>query len=284
MKIIGIGEILWDVLPSGEHLGGAVFNFAAHARLLGHEVHFVSAVGIDERGEKALARARELGLDTRFLRRVAEAPTGIVSVVLDAGGQPTFTIHRPAAYDFVQLDESDFDALLRPAPDWICYGTLHQMAPRARALTRRLVESAPAARRFYDINLRIDSFDRDTIRQSLGWASMAKLNDSEMREMGAIFGLPASSTREFCPAFAGRFGLDGVCVTLGARGCAILWDGEYVEAEGRKVQVVDTVGAGDAFSAALLDGLGRGWPLEQVAGHANARGAWVASRPGAIPA
>jgi len=109
MKIVSIGEILWDVFPNAEHLGGAAFNFAAHARRLGHEVEFVSGVGDDERGRRALARAEELGMSTRFIRVIPGVPTGIVSVEIDPGGQPAFTIHRPAAYDYADFDREDLN-------------------------------------------------------------------------------------------------------------------------------------------------------------------------------
>src|SRR4029077_8205689 len=119
MKIISLGEVLWDILPSAEHLGGAPFNFAWHAPNLGHEVCFVSAVGNDQRGRQALEKMAESGLSTSFIRRVSDYPTGTVAVAMDSLGLPTYTIHRPAAYDFPVLSPADLEALLNPAPDWI---------------------------------------------------------------------------------------------------------------------------------------------------------------------
>ena len=283
MKIVCIGEILWDVFPDAEHLGGASFNFAAHARRFGHEVLFVSGVGDDDRGRRALARAGELGLSTRFIQVIPGAATGIVSVEVDSAGQPSFTIHRPAAYDYATLDQADLDELTSPAADWVAYGTLFQMTGATRALTERLLRAAEGSSFFYDVNLRSASYDEQTVRRSLEFADIVKMNDAEVAILASTFGVPCESTGAFSRSFAERFGLSSVSVTMGARGCALLGNGEFVEAPGYPVQVADTVGSGDAFSAALLDGIGRGWPASRIADFANRVGALVASRAGAIP-
>lgn len=105
MKILSVGEVLWDVFEAKEHLGGAAFNFAAHANVLGHSVSFISAVGIDRRGRRVVEKMKTMGLDTRFIHQVPDIPTGFVTVHLDPYGQPRFTIHRPAAYDFPALSD-----------------------------------------------------------------------------------------------------------------------------------------------------------------------------------
>lgn len=283
MRILSIGEILWDVFDDGEHLGGAPFNFAAHAAQLGHDVCFLSAVGEDERGRRALARVRELGLTGRYIARLPGAPTGTVTVRLSSDGQPSFTIHRPAAYDLVDLSSEELDLLAAAQPEWICFGTLHQMHPNARRLTRRVLAAVPAARRFYDVNLRPDSYTPGLVRELLADASVVKLNDAEVTVLGELLDLPASSLEDFCRANAERFGWEAICVTRGAEGCSLLLGGQFVEAPGLAVQVADTVGAGDAFSAAFLHGLGAGWPPARIAAFANRVGAFVAGRPGAIP-
>src|SRR5579864_8565425 len=123
MKIVSLGEVLWDILPTTEHLGGAPFNFALHARNLGHEVCFVSAVGDDPRGQRALTHMEAAGLSTRFVRRTSDYPTGTVSVTLDAVGNPQYQIHCPAAYNFPALTPADFEALLTPPPQWLSFCT-----------------------------------------------------------------------------------------------------------------------------------------------------------------
>jgi len=283
MTIVTIGEILWDVFPDTEHLGGASFNFAVHARRLGHEVFFVSAVGEDQRGRRALERMKELDLPAGFVRTAPGAATGHVTVALDSGGQPRFTLHRPAAYDLVELAGGDLERLAALRPAWIYYGTLHQMNPHAREVTRRLVDAIPGARCFYDINLRVDSYERSLVRWLMTRADVVKLNDAEAEAVEAMFDTASASLEDFCRSYARQFGWESICVTRGARGCAVLAAGEYAEAEGYPVRVADTVGAGDAFAAAFLHGLGCGWPAAQIADFANRVGAVVAGKPGGTP-
>ncbi|MGH9405140.1 MAG: PfkB family carbohydrate kinase [Terriglobia bacterium] len=285
MKIIVLGEILWDIFEDGEHLGGAPFNFAAHARRLGHDVTFVSAVGADVRGKEALARASALGLSTRYIREVAGQPTGIVPVTIDAEGQPRFTICRPAAYDYVSLSEHDLCELSTPAAHWIYFGTLHQTSPRARETLAQLRGANPRARRFYDVNLRPQSYDAQLVRSLLAEASFVKLNEEEARLVCALLGAPAdASISQFCRTNALAFGWEGVCVTRGASGCALLVGDDYAEVAGYPAVAADTVGAGDAFAAAFLHGLNQGWATAKIGDFANRVGALIASRRGAIPA
>lgn len=283
MRIAVIGEILWDVFPDAERLGGAPFNLAAHARRLGHEVHFISAVGDDERGRAALDRMRELGLPARFVRIVPGQATGTVSVWVHPDGQPDFTIHRPAAYDYTSLDDGELAELVAWRPDWLTFGTLHSMHPEARRLTRRLIEALSAARRLYDVNLRKENYTPELVRELMAQATAVKLNDAEALEIQRLFDQPCRDIEEFADRFAGHFGWEIVAITRGAEGCALWRKGEWVEAPGYRVQVVDAVGAGDAFAAALLHGLDAGWPLAQVADFANRVGALIASRAGAVP-
>lgn len=290
MKIISLGEVLWDILPWGtlpeaEHLGGAPFNFALHARNLGHEVSLVSAVGNDDRGRRALELMERAGLSTRFVHRTPDHPTGTVTVSFDPSLGPQYLIHRPAAYDFPALSAADLNALLTPAPDWIYFGTLQQMSLPARSLTERLLSAAPAARRFYDVNLRAGSFTPNLVRNLIRQAHVLKLNQQELSFVKEMCGIAEGSLEQFCREIARAFELETVCVTRGAEGCALLLEGEgeYVEASGFPIQVADAIGAGDAFSAALVHGIGSGWPALQAADFANRVGALVASRSGGAP-
>jgi fructokinase len=284
MHILGVGEILWDLIGGSEHLGGAVLNFSVQSARLGHRASLVSAVGDDARGHLALVRARELGLSTRFIRTVPDHPTGIVTVTVDAGGQPSYVIHRPAAYDFASLDDADFAALADPPPDWIAFGTLHSMHPKARQLLRTVIERFPNARRFYDINLRRDSYTPKLVASLCERAHVVKLNDVEVGMVGEMLGTPEPTLERFCRTYGARFGWQAVCVTRGSDGCALLLGDEYLEAKGFRVTVADTVGAGDAFAAALVHGIDAGWPPGKIADFANRLGALVASRTGGVPA
>ncbi|MGH9470606.1 MAG: carbohydrate kinase family protein [Terriglobia bacterium] len=283
MKIVSIGEVLWDVVGGEEHLGGAPLNFSVHASRLGHEVRLVSAVGCDPRGRRILDRMERLGLDTRYVLQVNDQPTGIVSVELDAARQPRFTIHRPAAYDFAELSVSQLQEIRAWQPDWIYFGTLFQSSRQGRELVRQIIAAHPASRCFYDVNLRKGCYTAALVRGLIAAADIVKLNEDEAAESGSMLGIASGPLENFCGALARDFGLDAVCVTRGPHGCVLLLAGEYEETEGRAVTVCDAIGAGDAFAAALLHGIGSGWPPPRVAAFANRVGALVASRPGAIP-
>jgi len=280
LRVASLGEILWDLIGDKELLGGATFNFSVHLARLGHDVSFVSAVGDDGRGRRALEASAHLGLSTRFIRTVRDAPTGAVSVTVDAEGQPSYVLHRPAAYDFVTLNEADLDVL---SPAWIYHGTLQLIEPRMRDLLRRLTGRYPFARRFYDINLRRDSYNAPLLMDLLQGAHVVKLNDDEVIHLQKMAATCHESLESFCRDYASRHGWEAVCVTRGEHGCAILHGAEYVEVPGVAVRIADTVGAGDAFAAAFLHGLNAGWPASKIGAFANRLGAIVASRSGGVP-
>ncbi len=284
MKIVSIGEVLWDVIGEKEYLGGAALNFAAHAARLGHTVFFVSAVGRDERGRRVLERMEEIGLSTRYVRQISSHPTGIVSVELNSAGVPRFTLHHPAAYDAPELTNGEAAELLSPPPDWIYFGTLFQMSPQARDLTYRLIDSHCGARLFYDVNLRKDHNTIPLLRELMGRGRVVKLNEDEAAEVDRMFGRTSRSIEEFCRTYSAEFCWQSACVTRGEKGCAMLVNGEFVEAPGFSVKAVDTVGAGDAFAAAFVHGLSLKWPAPRIADFANRVAALVASRPGGTPA
>jgi fructokinase len=283
VKVISIGEVLWDIVGQEEHLGGATFNFSAHLSRLGHAVSFISAVGADELGQKVIDNMSRLGLTTDYLGIDKDHPTGTASVALASDGQPKFVLQRPAAYDFSQLTASQYERLFSRPVNWIYFGTLHQIYPQTRQLTKDLLERASGTRRFYDVNLRSDGYTPALIQQLMSQATIVKLNHEEVEAIAVMLGSRHGSIEEFCRNYANLYKWAGVCVTRGSLGCTVLMDGQYIEAPGYPVQVVDTVGAGDAFAAAFLHGLGNGWPIPKIADFANRVGALVASRPGAIP-
>ena len=171
MTIISIGEILWDVFPDTARLGGAPFNFAVNAHRLGHRVIFLSAVGDDERGRAALQRAAASRPGPRVHSGGGRrSPTGSVTVRLDAEGHPDFTIHRPAAYDCLALDDAQLRQLAELRPDWIYFGTLYPMEARACGVLHRLMHAVPDARRFYDVNLRRGCYTPELVRELLSLA------------------------------------------------------------------------------------------------------------------
>jgi fructokinase len=285
MRILSVGEILWDVIGQTEHLGGAPLNFAAHAQKLGHEVFPLSAVGDDERGRRALELIRRRGISTEFIRVLAGKPTGTAEVELDLDGKPTFRIVRPAAYDFVELSGSDLPGLIKLDPQWTYVGTLFHTSSAALASTLRLLHALPSTRCFYDINLRDQNWNLTAVEQLSSQATVVKLNDWEAECLDATFDMEGEheSIESFARRWADRFGVEIVCVTCGERGCSILKGGKLTQVPGFRVEIADTVGAGDAFAAGFVHGLSQGWDAPQIGRFANAVGAVVASRSGAIP-
>jgi fructokinase len=283
VQAISIGEVLWDLIGSDEHLGGAPFNFALHLRNLGHSVDFVSAVGGDERGQRVLSRMRDMGLPIDHVLPLVDHPTGTASVILDRNAQPRFVINHPAAYDFPILPDVEAERLCSKAPDLIYFGTLFQMSPMAREVTLKLLNKCSAARRFYDVNLRADSYKPDLVHELMSRATVVKVNNDEVAMITSMFSDRTESLEQFCRDYALKFGWEAVCVTRGAQGCALLLDDTFVSSPGYQVPVADTIGAGDAFAAGFAHGLLAGWEPDKIADFANRVGALVASRAGATP-
>lgn len=285
MRIVSIGEILWDILGEREFLGGAPLNFSICSLRLGDEVVLVSAVGNDRRGTLALQAIEAHGVGGECIQVIAGQPTGTATATMDESGSANFQIHRPVAYDLLNLKDSALAALAAKRPDWIYFGTLAQTSAGNEALLRRLIAAAPGVRCFYDMNLREGQWSGPLVERLSGLASILKLNEAEA-EM--LFGFARSSggfsLERFCEDWSGTYGLEMICITLGERGCAVWSGGGLQRFPGIDVKVVDTVGAGDAFSAAFLHGYARGWGLERTAAFANSLGSLVASRAGATPA
>jgi fructokinase len=285
MRVVSIGEVLWDVIGGAEYLGGAPLNFAAHAHKLGHEVYLVSAVGEDQRGARALDAIERLGIAREFVQIVSDRPTGTAEVELDPSGKPRFRIVRPAAYDCARLTPEVRSRIGGLQPDWIYFGTLFHTSTVALAATQVLLQELASAKRIYDVNLREGHWHLGTVEQLATSADVIKLSDSEAEFLDASLdaGGEQASVRDFCERWCEQYQCGTVCVTLGERGCVVYHDRVFTQAPGTKVEVSDTVGAGDAFAAAFVHGMGEGWPMDRCAAFANAVAALVASRPGAIP-
>lgn len=175
MKIISIGEIVWDVFEDSESIGGAPLNFAINANRLGHDLCFISAVGEDDRGDKALQYVTDSGLSIKFIKQIKGFSTGYVDVAIDReDGNTSYVIHRPAAYDFPALSLEQLNKIRSFAPDWIYFGTVQQMSDIARDLRKNLVELNPRAKRFYDMNLRSGNYTKELIKELLMETSILK--------------------------------------------------------------------------------------------------------------
>ncbi|MEP6960534.1 MAG: PfkB family carbohydrate kinase [Acidobacteriota bacterium] len=281
-QVVVLGEVLWDLFDHARRLGGASLNFGVHARRLGHGVRLISAVGADELGKQALETIAELDLDTRLLQTTSRFPTGTASVQTGPGGKIQFAISRPAAYDAVELSQNEIELLQLEGPGLFYFGTLFASTVQGKEVLNTLLSALARATKFYDLNLRPGSDSPDLVGELLQRTDIVKLNEDELQRVHEFTGLPAD-VEGFCRQGSDRYGWQAVGVTLGERGCAVLAGGQYVESIGHPVNVVDTVGAGDAFAAAFMHGLSLNWPAAEIASFANRVGALVASRHGAIP-
>jgi fructokinase len=281
-KLAGIGELLWDLLPAGPQLGGAPANFAYQAFALGGESAVISRIGDDPLGLEAITRLKLLGLSTDLLQIDAAAATGTASVELSADGQPHFVIHENVAWDRLQEEPASRAAVAQA--DAVCFGTLAQRSPAsARAVRELVAATSETALRVFDINLRQHYYSQQVIESSLELASVLKVNENELPVLAEMFDLQGT-TRDQISAITARFGLRAVAYTRGERGSLLHAGGEWSEHPGIPAVVADTIGAGDAFTAAMTLGLLAGWELDFVNEQANEVASFVASREGATPA
>lgn len=277
-EILCVGEVLWDSLPAGLFLGGAPLNVACHLHALGMPVAMVSRVGADRLGEEAIHRMAHRGLSTDLIQVDRELKTGFVKIELDEGGVPEYEIVRPVAWDAIELS----DTLVQRAAGarMIVFGCLAQRNEVTRSTIGRLCEAD--ALKVFDVNLRPPYDDREIVRESLHHADVVKLNEDELAQLGPWFGLPAG-LQESVGALAETFDCGMICITRGGSGSALWRDGRWTEHPGFRVEVRDTVGAGDAFLAGLLAGVLQGKDDLALLQHANLMGAYVATRDGAVP-
>lgn len=280
-KIIGIGEVLWDMLPAGRQLGGAPANFTYHASALGADTRLISRVGNDDLGRETLERLTKLGVPTECVEVDPELPTGSVSVEVTADGQPHYQIHENVAWDAIHGEAAARRAV--SAANVVCFGSLAQRSEPSRSTILSLVASAPAsALRIFDINLRQHYYTRDVIEKSLALANVLKVNDAELPRLAGMFDLTGDA-RSQIHQLAGRHSLRAVAYTRGGNGSLLFADGRWSDHPGIATTVVDTIGAGDSFTAALTLGLLAGWELDRINDHANRVAAFVCSSAGATP-
>lgn len=275
------GEILWDVLPHGRFLGGAPLNVAYHLRRLGNDARLISAVGRDSLGEEAVQRVQNAGVATNLITWHPTLPTGSVEVALDAAGQASYTIHRPVAWDEI----SAVPDANTPQPGALVFGSLALRGPANRATLRAWLRLQPRVR-LCDLNLRAPFDDVSSLDEFVRGSTLLKVNEDEARRLSPA-SLASAGPGKHAAYLAETYACISVCVTLGGDG-ALLWHaGRVFQAPSPPVIVRDTIGAGDAFTAALLDGLLRSGEKPDWASlliRACALGAFVASRDGAQPA
>ena len=278
-KILGIGEILWDLFPEGRQLGGAPANFVFHAKQLGLDAGVVSAVGQDPDGKDILEFIMKSGIKS-FIG-VNDKPTGTVSVSLNAKEGPVYTIHENAAWDFVEINPDAIEWAKQA--DAVCFGSLAQRSAVTKNTIHKILDIvADDCLNVFDVNLRQNYYSRETILSSLQKASILKTNKEEMILLGKMFGL--GEEEDIIAEKALReFNLDYVALTKGAAGSCLFSTSDESWLPTPKVEVVDTVGAGDSFTAAMVAAILNGKKLGDVHKLAVEVSAFVCTRAGGTP-
>ena len=279
--IVGVGELLWDVYPDARRPGGAPANVVAHAARLGARSGLVTGVGQDEDGDALLHVLKGWGVDTAGVQRVANQATGTVGITLDAQGVPRFRCSSNTAFDHLEWNDAAEDLSRRA--DAVVVGTLAQRHVQSRGMIRRFLDEAHQAVVVFDVNFRqwtatVQSAVQETIQK----ANVLKVNQDELRQLRKLW--PSRSTDEiYLMHLVEEHNLMAAALTLGGQGC-LLTDGDtLVKEPGLAVDVADTTGCGDAFTAVMTLGLMQGWPLGVIARCANALAAFTATREGAVP-
>jgi fructokinase len=278
--IAGIGELLWDLFPEGKRLGGAPLNFSYHCHQLGAAAYPVSAVGRDAPGEEILQVIDGKKLPADYVETV-DYPTGTVKVSLDEKGKPSYEICEGVAWDHIAWSPAMEE--LAAKADAVCFGSLAQRGEASRAAIQRFLESMrPEALKIFDVNLRQAFFSKEIIEASLDRANLLKLSDEELPVVADMFGI-TGSTDECLEVARERFDLTLIAYTRGPEGSLLLTADEKSDHPGCPGEAVNTVGAGDSFTAALCMGRLAGNPLAEINDHANRVASFVCSRDGATP-
>lgn len=277
--IVGIGEFLWDVLPDRRRPGGAPTNFAWHVSQMGGLGVVVSAVGNDSAGVELKTWLEGKGLSSELVQTNAH-PTSTVSVEL-RDGQPSYVIHEGVAWDFIEWTPAL--AALAGRADCVCVGSLAQRSPTSRSTIQRFLgETRRGCLRIFDINLRQTYYDRDVIEHTLAASDVLKLNDEEWPIVAAMFGVNAELPRGLAELLV-RYDLRLIALTRGSKGSMLVTQPEIHEIQGQSIDIVNTIGAGDSFTATLALGLLRGGPLAQLHDQAANVAGFVCTQPGAMP-
>jgi fructokinase len=281
-KVVGLGEVLWDLLPDRACLGGAPANFAYIATLMGEEGVVASRIGEDSRGVEALRRMQELGLNIDHVQTDRNHPTGTVNVELDRNRQAHYEIAQPVAWDFLDWN-LDWQHLAETA-DAICFGSLAQRSETSRATIRNFLRAASSRTlKVFDVNLRQSFYSPEILSDSMRSADIVKLNDEELTKIMSLEGFTHKDEISSAQCLLREYDLKMVCITRGCRGSLLVQGANGNQHPGFKVRVADTVGSGDAFTAGLVHEYLHGARLERMNEVANRMGAWVASEVGAMP-
>ena len=280
--VVGLGEVLWDVLPEGKKLGGAPANFAYHAgQFLGMDNTIaVSALGEDKLAEETIEALKEHGLND-LLPRVPY-PTGTVQVQLDEQGIPTYDIKENVAWDNIPFDD-DIAQIARNCRA-VCFGSLAQRNVVSRETIQKFLDATPAdCLKIFDINLRQQFYTQEILRESFQRCNILKINDEELVLIGRMFGYPGLDIENKCWLILGKYNLDMLVLTCGTNGSYVFTQGHVSFQETPKVKVADTVGAGDSFTGSFVGSILNGKSVPEAHRTAVQVSAYVCTQNGAMP-
>ena len=280
-KIAGIGELLWDVLPDAEQLGGAPINFAYHVSALGAEAVAISTIGSDNRGEKALKELQNRGVNTSYISVLDQFDTGYVTARVDGKGVATYAFPDDVAWDHLAINPAAQQCAAKLKA--ICFGTLAQRSESSRSsIQQYLGTTSEKTLKVYDLNLRQNFYNREIIENSLKMCTVLKLNDDELTVISSLFLLNGAEYEQM-ESLRKHFDLELVILTKGSNGSILITKDDISRHQGIDTEVVDTIGGGDSFTAAVVTGLLRNKTLDEINEKANRLAAYVCGQPGAMP-
>lgn len=278
--VVGLGEILWDCLPEGKQLGGAPANFAYHAGQFGLQTIAISAVGKDALAEETISKLKEKGL--QYLLPRVDYPTGTVQVSLDDDGVPSYDIKVGAAWDNIP-----FTSEIKEAAEncqLVCWGSLAQRNDVSRQTIYDFLDHTPKdSLKVFDINLRQSFYNRDIIQESIRRCNILKINDEELITIGKMFDYPGLDLENKCWLILGKYNLDMLILTCGVNGSYVFTPGSVSFQKTPKVEVADTVGAGDSFTGSFCASILKGKSVEEAHERAVQVSAYVCTQNGAMP-
>ena len=279
--IVGLGEALWDCLPEGRKIGGAPANFAYHASQFGYEAHAVSAVGNDALGDETIEALKANGLKLCMPR--VDFPTGQVLVSLDEDGVASYDIKEGSAWDNIPFTPEMEQLAGRCSA--VCFGSLAQRNEVSRNAIYRFLNATPkGCMRIFDINLRQNFYSKEVIQESLRQCNVMKINDEELVIIGRMFGYPGLDIENKCWLILGKYNLDMLVLTWGVNGSYVFSKGAMSFLETPKVEVADTVGAGDSFTGAFVASILSGKTIPEAHRIGVNVSAYVCTQNGAMPA
>ena len=278
--IVGLGEALWDCLPDGSKLGGAPANFAYHASQFGNEAYAISAIGNDALGDQTLKEFDEKHL--KYVMPRVDYPTGTVQVELDEEGIPTYDIKQNVAWDNIPFTP-EIENVAKHC-GCVCFGSLAQRNKISRDTIHRFLDTTPmACLKIFDINLRQNFYSKEIIQDSLKACDILKINDEELVTIGRLFGYPGLDIENKCYLILGKYNLKMLVLTCGTNGSYVFAPGVKSYQPTPKVEVDDTVGAGDSFTGSFASAILAGMPIKEAHKLAVEVSAFVCTQPGAMP-